>query len=275
MPTESPADYDAGVENPSALWENDCNANKHECSGYFYYGGAHECAQGHTFWRTFDRRYMHPGADKVRIQGRIWTIDSWDGETFTVDIRDQNDQSLGQRTYQGSNFSRLGDWTGQCPDSVGGWEDGYFNIDVEADIDPRITEVRVVITNTLDQGAGDESIGYGDMQFTYEFSDDVEEEEPEWPATSPGNYDFDVENPTGLWENDCAATEKHCAGYNYYGGYNECAQGHSFWRTFEARKIHPSTDRVSFEGMIWTIDSWDGETFTIEMKDENGNVMDT
>jgi hypothetical protein len=27
--------------------------------------------------------------------------------------------------------------------------------------------------------------------------------------------------------------------------------------------------------MIWTIDSWDGETFTIEMKDENGNVMDS
>jgi hypothetical protein len=45
-----------------------------------------------------------------------------------------------------------------------------FNIDVEAEIDQTVTNVRVEITNTLDQGAGDESIGYGDMQFTYEFS---------------------------------------------------------------------------------------------------------
>jgi hypothetical protein len=44
MPTESPADYDHGVENPTALWENDCGASKHECAGYFYYGGANECA---------------------------------------------------------------------------------------------------------------------------------------------------------------------------------------------------------------------------------------
>jgi hypothetical protein len=51
------------------------------------------------------------------------------------------------------------------------------------------------VSNTLDQGAGDESIGYGEMTFNYEFGDD----EPNWPSSSPGNYDFDVENPTGLW----------------------------------------------------------------------------
>jgi hypothetical protein len=151
---------------------------------------------------------MHPGADKVRIEGRIWTIDSWDGETFTVDIRDQEGNSLGSETWTGNNFASNGDWTGQCSDSVGGWQDGYFNIDVSATLDQTVTEVTVWVTNTLDQGAGDESIAYGDMRFTYEFTDGGEEPEPEWPATSPGNYDFDVEKPTGLWMNDCSATEK-------------------------------------------------------------------
>jgi hypothetical protein len=44
MPTESPADFDAGVENPTHLWENDCSATKKECNGHHYYGGHNECA---------------------------------------------------------------------------------------------------------------------------------------------------------------------------------------------------------------------------------------
>jgi hypothetical protein len=40
MPTVSPADYDAGVENPTGLWENDCTEyTKKECQGMSYYGG--------------------------------------------------------------------------------------------------------------------------------------------------------------------------------------------------------------------------------------------
>jgi hypothetical protein len=52
-------------------------------------------------------------------------------------------------------------------------------------------DITIRVTNTLDQGATDESIGYGDMKFTYDFNDgrnpnmvDVDEDEP---------------NPTSLW----------------------------------------------------------------------------
>jgi hypothetical protein len=67
-------------------------------------------------------------------------------------------------------------------------------------------DVMIKVTNQLDQGAGDESIGYGDMEVTYEYDTSVE-----WvrlPTESPANYDEGVENPTGLWSNDCGATEK-------------------------------------------------------------------
>jgi hypothetical protein len=81
--------------------------------------------------------------------------------------------------------------------------------------------VRVEITNTLDSGAGDESIGYGNMNFEFEFDDGMFE----YPTSSPAYYynDEDEENPTGLWENDCGATRKECSGFHYYGGHGECA----------------------------------------------------
>jgi hypothetical protein len=79
----------------------------------------------------------------------------------------------------------------------------------------------------LDQGTGDESIGYGDMYFEYEFDNG----EPQYDeSNNPGNYDYDQLNPTSLWENDCGATLKQCVGFNYYGGFNECGMGHSFTR---------------------------------------------
>jgi hypothetical protein len=79
-------------------------------------------------------------------------------------------------------------------------------------------DIKIQISNTLDSTAGDESIGYGNMVFNYEFGDN----EPVWPTTSPGNYDLDHENPTEFWQNNCGATEKQCAGRPYYGGFNQC-----------------------------------------------------
>ena len=118
-------------------------------------------------------------------------------------------------------------------------------------------DVTIKVTNTLDQGASDESIGYGDMKLEYEFGafDFV------LPTESPVNVDEGERNPTALWQNDCGATEKECAGFNYFGGANQCGQGNSFWRTFG--NFHPGANRVTFRGKIWTIDSWDGETFTV------------
>jgi hypothetical protein len=98
--------------------------------------------------------------------------------------------------------------------------------------------------------------------------------EPVWPARSPGNVDHGVSNPLALWNNDCGATEHNCAGMQYYGGHGECGQGHTIWRTFSSEyEIHPQADKVIFTGKIWTIDSWDGETFTIEMTNAAGAVM--
>jgi hypothetical protein len=52
-------------------------------------------------------------------------------------------------------------------------------------------DITVRVTNTLNQGASDESIGYGNMILHYEFDDGQ--------PTSTGNYDADETDPTSLW----------------------------------------------------------------------------
>ena len=45
------------------------------------------------------------------------------------------------------------------------------------------------------------------------------------------------------------------------------------WREFEKSQMHPNLNRVTLTGKVWTIDSWDGETFTITMLDQHGNQL--
>jgi hypothetical protein len=109
------------------------------------------------------------------------------------------------------------------------------------------------------------------MNFEYTFDDGTPRV---WPTESPARYD-ESENPTANWDNDCGATEKTCSGFPYWGGHNQCANGHEFWRTYYQREMRPEANKLIFTGRIWTIDSWDSETFTVSMTDENGNVLDT
>ena len=76
-----------------------------------------------------------------------------------------------------------------------------------------------------------------------------------------------------LWENNCGATMKSCVGFDYYGGFQQCARNAEFWRTFYQDEMHAGTNKLIFTGKIWTIDSWDGERFTAQMTDSRGNVM--
>jgi hypothetical protein len=266
-------DVDEGVENPTALWMNNCDATEKTCQGNQYYGGHNQCAQGAEFWRTINMQNEHPGAVRIMFTGKIWTIDSWDGEQFSVTMTDDAGNVMDSKTLNGNNFANLADQTVQCEGSVGGWQDGYFEISLSGSYQSHMGDVTIKVTNALDQGAGDESIGYGDMKVEYEYDTSVP-----WirlPTVSPANYDHGVENPTGLWSNDCSATHKVCGGFPYYGGFNECAQGHSFWRTFYRDQMRPDANRVTLSGKVWTIDSWDGETFTVEMTDQHGTVMDS
>jgi hypothetical protein len=201
---------------------------------------------------------MHPQTTGLVFTGRIWTIDSWDGETFTVEMKDQNGNVMDSFSTQGNNFAQLGDQTLNCGNSVGGWSDGVFEVSLRSDYDKSMGDVTIEVTNALDQGAGDESIGYGDMRLNYEFDDGR-------PKPATANIDEGVTDPSELWENNCGASVKTCQGHRYYGGHNECAQGHSFWRVFRKADMHAGVNRLNFNGKIWTIDSWDGEHFTVEM----------
>ena len=99
--------YDEGEEDPSSLWTYKCNgdtASRKTCQGYHYYGGHNECAANHRARRTFDASRFHPGTRAIRFTGRIWTIDSWDGETFTVKLLDQNNNVIKEKSFVGNNF---------------------------------------------------------------------------------------------------------------------------------------------------------------------------
>jgi len=75
---------------------------------------------------------------------------------------------------QGNNFANLADETLSCEDSVEGWQDGYFTVTLSSAYNKQQNgDVTVRVTNTLDQGASDESIGYGDMNFEYDFDPTV------------------------------------------------------------------------------------------------------
>jgi hypothetical protein len=110
------------------------------------------------------------------------------------------------------------------------------------------------------------------LRFGYDH--DPEVTEGETPVlTSPADYDCDVSDPTSLWLNDCDATKKTCAGFDYWGGHNECGKDNKFYRTFSQENMHPGTNKVVFTGTIWSIDSWDNEELIITMVDEDGDVM--
>jgi len=47
---------------------------------------------------------QHPGANRVTLSGRVWTVDSWDGETFTVEMTNAQGQVMATLTQQGNNF---------------------------------------------------------------------------------------------------------------------------------------------------------------------------
>jgi hypothetical protein len=53
-------------------------------------------------------------------------------------------------------------------------------------------DVTIRVTNTLDQDANDESIGYGDMRLNYEFNDGR-------PTPATANIDDGVNDPSELW----------------------------------------------------------------------------
>lgn len=149
-----------------ALWQNDCGATEKTCAGMTYLGGYNECGQGNTMFRVFSaERDIHPSATSVRFTGKIWTIDSWDGETFTVMMNNGAGVEMDSVTIQGNNFAGLADATVQCEGSVGGWADGYYTVELEAPYDASTGDVSIFITNTLNQGPSDESIGYGELQF--------------------------------------------------------------------------------------------------------------
>jgi hypothetical protein len=64
-----------------------------------YYGGFGECGMGNRIYRTFDTSGWHPNVHSVTLTGKIWTIDSWDGESFTVDVTTADGQTIASSTY--------------------------------------------------------------------------------------------------------------------------------------------------------------------------------
>jgi hypothetical protein len=108
-------------------------------------------------------------------------------------MTDSHDNVLASKEFIGNNFEQRAHMTLDCEDSVGGWQDGYFMVRLESEYDFDMGDVTVKITNTLDQGTGDESIAFGDLTFEYDYDPSVQ------VATS-GQIEYGTINLDHQWQ---------------------------------------------------------------------------
>jgi hypothetical protein len=80
---------------------------------------------------------------------------------------------LVEKRYTGNNFERRAHQTLDC-EGTGGWQDGFFLVRVEIDYHPEMGDITVIIANNLDQDSTDESIGFGDLTFEYDYDPTVQ-----------------------------------------------------------------------------------------------------
>jgi hypothetical protein len=200
-------------EDPTGLWLNNCDATAHDSEDEEapqMWGGANECGIGHDIWRVFDDSEMPPGTEHIYFTGTIHTEGTWeDNNVVTIEMRDQYQRLLDMKTYHAN-------------------EKGTQTVFLDSEYSPEYNgDVTVRIMNNLDQGVNDESIGYSELRFGYEFDPEATPSEPEaFPTRSPADYDWDKSDPTSLWTNNCDATKKECSGYEYWGGAGECGKDH-------------------------------------------------
>jgi hypothetical protein len=67
-------------------------------------------------------------------------------------------------------------------------------------------------------------------------------------------------------------TAKECGGHSYMGGRNECGANSVFTTVLSTNDLR-GTQEIIFRAKIWTVDSWDNEVFTINIIDQEGNVI--
>jgi len=102
-PATSPAFYDQNEEGDATrFWDNDCGATKKTCSGFPYWGGAGECGQGHTVSRIFDSNKMPSTTHTLILQGKVWSMDTWDGEKIHITMVDSQGDVLAEAEYVGN-----------------------------------------------------------------------------------------------------------------------------------------------------------------------------
>jgi hypothetical protein len=95
------------------------------------------------------------------------------------------------------------------------WGIGLYSVELTADYEESMGNIRVEITNSLNEDFNNESIGIGNVEFISDATPGVE-----MPA---GKLAFAGED----WDHtNCNAwTKKECGDFQYWGGVNEC--GHS------------------------------------------------
>ena len=93
---------------------------------------------------------MHPSTTKLILTGKVWTIDSWDGERFSVTMSNSRGHVIATQEFQGNNFQNRADESLSCEGSVSGWQDGYYNIRLVTDYNQDMGDITVRIQNSLD-----------------------------------------------------------------------------------------------------------------------------
>ena len=89
------------------ILDNDCSplATLKQCqdgeTSLSYFGGRHECAQGHSFTKTISVTTWHDQVETVQITGKIWIIDSWTDEEVDITVTNSNGDELKNTIFSG------------------------------------------------------------------------------------------------------------------------------------------------------------------------------
>jgi hypothetical protein len=65
-------------------------------------------------------------------------------------MNDAHGNIIDFKSFQGNNFNNQADQTVSCEGSVGGWQDGYYNVELTSDYQRSQGVIKVIVSNTLD-----------------------------------------------------------------------------------------------------------------------------
>lgn len=196
---------------------------------------------------TYTKTGIDADVDAVQIDASGVALDSWDGESVKLQVKDAN----GWRTVSQTNINSNGgsNRAFDCDGTKSGWTGKAYSFSTTTSIEGQFHGVRLVAGK--DQNDWDESLSIDSVSVT-EVKMDV-------------FVQNDFTESAADWTSDTG--QKTLKSGWLVPGCSKSTSTKQFTTSFES----PSADRVHYDATIAAVDSWDdGESIKVQFKDDDG-----